>query len=147
MPTSNNFNLQIDQDQLWIRVSLIVSLPGVNIGKEPACQCKRHRDVGSTPGWGRFPWRSAWQPTPVFLLEYPHEPEGLQSIGSKESDTTEAPKHTCTHKCWYPFHLLFVILIALIFFYFCISLSFMLLLVYTMYYVKCWGLGREWDKL
>ena len=25
------------------------------------------RDTGSIPEWGRFPWRRAWQPTPVFL--------------------------------------------------------------------------------
>ena len=25
------------------------------------------RDVGSIPGSGRFPWRRAWQPTPLFL--------------------------------------------------------------------------------
>ena len=25
------------------------------------------QDVGSVPGSGRFPWRRAWQPTPVFL--------------------------------------------------------------------------------
>ena len=24
-------------------------------------------DTGSIPGWGRFPWRRIWQPTPVFL--------------------------------------------------------------------------------
>ena len=36
--------------------------------------------------------RRAWQPTPVFLLgEFPwtEKPGGLQSMGSKESDTTE----------------------------------------------------------
>jgi len=26
------------------------------------------RDVGSVPGSGRYPWRRAWQSTPVFLL-------------------------------------------------------------------------------
>ena len=42
------------------------------------------RDTGSIPGSGRFPWRRAWQPTPVFLPgEYPgtEEPRGLQSVG------------------------------------------------------------------
>ena len=43
------------------------------------------------PGLGRFPWRRAWQPTPVFLpRESPQteEPGGLQSIGCKVSDMT-----------------------------------------------------------
>ena len=29
------------------------------------------RDVGSNPWVGMIPWRRAWQPTPVFLLENP----------------------------------------------------------------------------
>jgi len=48
-------------------------------------------DVGSVPGLGRFPWRRAWQPTPVFL---PREPHGQRSWWvtvqgvTKASDTT-----------------------------------------------------------
>ena len=44
------------------------------------------------PGLGRFPWRRAWQPTPVF---WPGESRGQRSLagfrprGLKESDTTE----------------------------------------------------------
>ena len=50
---------------------------------------------GGRPGfdpWVRkIPWRRAWQPTPVFLPGESHgeEPGGLQSMGRKESDTTE----------------------------------------------------------
>ena len=49
------------------------------------------RDVGSIPGWGRFPG-GGWQPTPIFL---PGESHGQRSLvghspqGGKESDTTE----------------------------------------------------------
>ena len=35
------------------------------------------RDVGSIPGFGRFPWRRAWQPTPVFLLGESHGQRSL----------------------------------------------------------------------
>jgi len=52
-------------------------------GKESACNV---RDLGSIPGLGRFPWRRAWQPTPVFLRgESPWtvEPNGLESMGSQ----------------------------------------------------------------
>ena len=41
----------------------------------------------------KIPWRRIWQPTPVFLLgvsPWTEEPGGLQSIGSQESDMTEA---------------------------------------------------------
>ena len=50
------------------------------------------RDMGSTPGSGRFPWRREWQPTPVFL---PGEPRGQRGLagyspwGCKESDMAE----------------------------------------------------------
>ena len=54
------------------------------------------RDVGSIPGSGRFPWRRAWQPTPVFL---PGEAHGQRSLvgyspwGHKELDTIEGAQH------------------------------------------------------
>ena len=56
------------------------------------------RFVGLIPGLGRFPWRKAWQPTPVFL---PRESHGQRSLvgyspqGHKESDTIEVtePAH------------------------------------------------------
>ena len=35
------------------------------------------RDTGSIPGLERFPWRRAWQPTPVFL---PGESHGQRSL-------------------------------------------------------------------
>ena len=51
------------------------------------------RDANLTPGLGRFPWRRAWQPTPVFLPGESHEPDEpgqLWSMGShKELGTTE----------------------------------------------------------
>ena len=59
----------------------------------------------SLTGLGRFPWRRAWQPTPVFL---PGESQGQRSLagyspwGCKESDMTEllrkhaqVPGHRC----------------------------------------------------
>ena len=36
-------------------------------GKEPTCQCKRHRGRGLDPWVRKIPWRRKWQPTPVFL--------------------------------------------------------------------------------
>ena len=33
-------------------------------GKESACNAE---DLDLIPGSGRFPWRKAWQPTPIFL--------------------------------------------------------------------------------
>ena len=42
-------------------------------------------DVGLIPGWGKFPWRRKWQPSPVFLPGKFHGQEelgGLQSMRS-----------------------------------------------------------------
>ena len=36
-------------------------------GKEPICQCRRHKRLGFAPWVGKIPWRRKWQPTPVFL--------------------------------------------------------------------------------
>jgi len=41
-----------------------LGFPGGSDGKESA---SNEGELGLIPGWGRFPWRRAWQPTPVFL--------------------------------------------------------------------------------
>ena len=43
--------------------------PGGATAKEPACQCRRHRDSKESARVRKIPWRRAWQPTPVFCLE------------------------------------------------------------------------------
>ena len=61
-------------------------------GKEPTCQCRRHRDVDSIPGLGRPPWRRKWQPTPVFLPGESFDGGSWQprvSKATKSWDTTE----------------------------------------------------------
>ena len=41
--------------------------PGGTIGKEPTCQCRKHKRCELDPWVGKIPWKRAWQPTPVFL--------------------------------------------------------------------------------
>ena len=41
---------------------------GVN-GKEAACQCSRHRDIGSIPGYKRFPGVGHGDPLQYSCLE------------------------------------------------------------------------------
>ena len=68
------------------------SFPGGSDGKESANNTGNIRDVGLISGLGRFPWRRAWLPTPVFL---PGESHGQRSLvgyspfGHRESDMTE----------------------------------------------------------
>ena len=61
--------------------------PGGASGKEPTCQCRRHRRYGFDP-WGRkISWRRAWQPTPVSLPGESHEQRSL--VGTSPYDPKE----------------------------------------------------------
>ena len=67
----------------------MLGFPGGSVVEYPPANAG---DAGSILGSGRFPWRRAWQPTPVFL---PGEFQGQRSLagyspwGCKESDMTE----------------------------------------------------------
>ena len=62
---------------------------GNTSGKEPNCQCRRHKRWGFDSRVGKIPWRRAWQPTPVFLPGKAHgqrslvgySPWGLRRVG------------------------------------------------------------------
>ena len=66
--------------------------PGGASGKEPGCQCRRHKRHRFHPWVRKLPWRRAWQSTPVSL---PGESRGERSLGGcspwgcQESDMTE----------------------------------------------------------
>ena len=70
-------------------------------GKEPACQCRRNKRWGFDPWVGKFPWRTAWQPTPVSLPGVLHgqEPGRLQSAGSQRvrHDWSDLAAAAATH--------------------------------------------------
>ena len=51
--------------------------PGGATGEESSCQCRRCWRQGSDPWVGTIPWRSAWQPPPVF---FPGESHGQRSL-------------------------------------------------------------------
>ena len=66
--------------------------PGGTSGKEPTCQCRRHKTHGFNPWVRKIPWRRAWQPTPVFWLGVSHGQRSLVGSGPqgcKELDMTE----------------------------------------------------------
>ena len=72
---------------------MATGFPGGTGGKEPACQCRRHKRRGFKPWVRKIPWRRAWQPTLVFL---PGETRGQRRLvgysplGGKQSDIAEA---------------------------------------------------------
>ena len=67
----------------------LLGFPG---GKEPACQCRRHKRRGFNPWVGRIPWRKKWEPTPVFCLENSMNRGAWQAMVhgvAKKSDMTQ----------------------------------------------------------
>ena len=50
---------------------------GGSVVNECACQCRRHKRLGSDPWLGKIPWRKKWQPTPVLL---PGKSHGWRSL-------------------------------------------------------------------
>ena len=73
-----------------------LDFPGGTSGKEPTCQLKR---LMFDPWLGRFSWKRAWQPTPVFLPEESHWQRNLMGyspLGHTELDTTVVTLHICT---------------------------------------------------
>ena len=66
--------------------------------KNPPASAGDIRNMGSIPGSGRFPWKRAWQTTPVFSPGEPHgqrSQAGYSPWGCKESDTAD---HSSTGK-------------------------------------------------
>ena len=61
---------------------------GGSNGKESACDSG---DLGSVPGWGRSPGEGMAIHSSILARRIPwtEEPDRLQSMGHKESDTTE----------------------------------------------------------
>ena len=50
---------------------------GGTSGKQPGCQCRRHKRCGFDPWVGKIPQRRKWQPTYVFLPGKPHAQRSL----------------------------------------------------------------------
>ena len=84
---------------IYIPTSFPLCFPGGISGKEPDCQCRRHKRCGFDPCVRKIPWRRKWQPTAVLLPEECHGQRrlaGCSSQGHRELDTTEATEHTHT---------------------------------------------------
>ena len=60
----------------WVTINARGFTGGAS-GKEPACQCRRHKRLMFNPWVGKIPWSRKWQPTPVFL---PGESHGQRSL-------------------------------------------------------------------
>ena len=54
-----------------LHLCIHLGFPGSASDKEPACQCRRHRDAGSIPGSGRPPKGGNGNPLQYSCLENP----------------------------------------------------------------------------
>ena len=74
--------------------------PGSTSGKEPACQCRRHKRLGFDCWVKKIPWRWAWPRTPVFLAGEIMEKRSLAgSVHSVAKSWTQL-KQLSTHAHW-----------------------------------------------
>ena len=65
--TSHTSLNSLEMQQLAMHINSIWASPVARVVKNLAVNAGDIRVVCSIPGSGRFPWRRAWQPTPVFL--------------------------------------------------------------------------------
>ena len=76
--TEKNWEIQLTAEiaasDIWPQINHPKGFLGGASGKEPTCQCRRHKRLGFNPWVRKTPWRRAWQPTPVSL---PGESHGL----------------------------------------------------------------------
>ena len=62
------------------RIYMHPGFPGGTSGKEPPCQCRRHKRHGLNIWVRKIPSRKAWQPTQVFLPEESQNLSGAWQI-------------------------------------------------------------------
>ena len=48
-------------------MSILYYFPGVTVGKESTCQCRRLKRRWFDPWVRKIPWSRKWQATPVYL--------------------------------------------------------------------------------
>ena len=78
---------------LCMCLSRVIGFAGGSSGKEPVCQCRRHKRLQFSPWVQKIPWRRAWQPTHYSCLKNPMDRGAWQAIVHRvanESDKTEA---------------------------------------------------------
>ena len=74
---------------------IIQGFPGGASGKEPACQCRRHKRRGFDPWVRKTPWRRKWQHTHVISSGKFHRQRSLAGfMGSQTVKHNWTPMHT-----------------------------------------------------
>ena len=72
----NSF-IPLNNPLIWLLLSPFMGFLDGASGKEPACQCRRHKRHRFIYWVGKIPWRRKWQATPIFL---PGKSHGQRSL-------------------------------------------------------------------
>ena len=73
-------------DEIWVTLAKVTQV--ALVVKNPPASAGDAKGAGSIPGLGRFPWKRAWPPTPVFLpgeSPWTEQPGRLQAMGSQRA--------------------------------------------------------------
>ena len=73
-------------------------IPKWHSGKEPVCQCRRHKRFGFNPWVRKIPWRRKWQPAPGFLPGESHGQRNLVSSSPWARRELAMTEHTPVHR-------------------------------------------------
>ena len=73
---------------------------GGSVIKNPPASPGDTGDMGLIPGWGRFPWRRKWKPTPVFLPGESHGQRAWRAtVHEVEKSWTQLSTHAHIYMC------------------------------------------------
>ena len=88
---SKDYKNKKHKEKKWDHLRSMWGFSGGTSGKDPACQCRRHKRHEFDPWIRKIPWRWARQPIPVFAPGESHgqSPGGLQSVGSQRVGMVE----------------------------------------------------------
>ena len=90
---------------IYLSLLKLKSTGASSVGKESACQYRRHKRCGFDPWVGKIPWKRKWQPTPIFLPGKSHGQRSLVCYSPwccKLSNSTTASNRyeTLLHNAW-----------------------------------------------
>ena len=68
-------------------------------GKEPACQCRRHKRLRFDPWVEKFPWSRKWHSTLVFLPGKFHEQRSLEFTVHETAEWKTAEQLSSLYEC------------------------------------------------
>ena len=66
----------------------IMGFPGGTRGKESVCWCRKHKGCEFDLWVGKIPWKSAWQPSLIFLPRESHGQRSLMTIVHRVAKAT-----------------------------------------------------------